>query len=275
MLGRTHMVFGALFWAGGAGVVAEAAGMDLSPTEMAVGLGVASVASLLPDIDHPDSLLTRGWIPGAGIFGPLGRLLGKLLSIPPRIIGLLARSVMGHRGGTHSIAFMVLWTVGALPLYALGIALGAYILSVVMSVTPWGFSPDTVNHWLLDNVPELMPFVMLAVGIGYFSHLFADSLNTAPVPWLWPFSKHRFFFLPPGLRIKVESPAEWLLSRMLILVLIGVSFITIVKPLGVQIIDTAKDITEDPPALTSPKDAPKSKAKGTANGGGARGASSR
>lgn len=230
MLGRTHMVFGALFWAGGATVTAEAVGMDLSPTEMVVGLGIATVASLLPDIDHPDALMTRGWIPGMKLFGPLARPLGLFLSLPPRIVGMMARSVMGHRGGTHSLVFMAFWTLLALPMYALLVALLAYLASFPLAFTPLGFNPDSVNEWLLETVPQFMPFVMLGVGIGYFSHLFADSLNTVPVPWLWPFSKRRIFLLPKGLRIRVESPGEWLVQKLAILLFVVVAFFTIVQP---------------------------------------------
>ncbi len=64
-----------------------------------------------------------------------------------------------------------------------------------------------------------MPLSIVCIGLGYFSHLFADSLNTVPVPWLWPLKRKtktgrkskdyvRWFFLPAPLRVTVGSLAE-------------------------------------------------------------------
>lgn len=229
VLGKTHVAFGALFWAGGAPVVAPIAGMEATPAAIIAGFGIAAVASVLPDIDHPNALITKGYIPGSGALGPLAKLLGLFISVPPRIVGMLARSVMGHRGGTHSILFMALWTLGALPIYALFAAGLVLAASGVLSWTPLGFETQVVWDWGRENVPSAMPLVMSAVFLGYLSHLFSDSLNQAPVPWLWP-AKRRFFFLPKPLRIQVGGSTEWLI-RMLVVLLAGiVSVFTVLVP---------------------------------------------
>jgi len=239
------MVFGALAWTTAAIPLSVAVGVDLSPVEVAIGLPIATVAALLPDIDHPDALLTRGWIPGTKYFGKLGRLLGIFISIPPRIIGHLARGVMGHRGGTHSIVFGLLWTFAALPLYALLIAALAWLISLVLSVTPLAFDPGAVWAWEQAHLPSIMPLVMLGVFLGYFSHLASDGLNTVPIgPIFWPFSKKRPFLWPKGLRIRVDSPVEHLLRSLLMIVTIVLVVWVIVPPLYQQARDGVSDITE-------------------------------
>ena len=78
-----------------------------------------------------------------------------------------------------------------------------------------------------------MPLVMVSIFWGYFAHLFQDSLTQAPVPWPWPFSKKKLFFLPKNLRIKTDGHFEKVFVRPVIIVLlVTVCVITIVIPLG-------------------------------------------
>lgn len=77
MTGRTHLTLGAA-----AGLlIAAYTGANPGSCFAAGCLG-----GLLPDIDHPQSMLS-GWIPGSGLLGVFG---------------------VRHRGFTHSVLFMVL-----------------------------------------------------------------------------------------------------------------------------------------------------------------------
>lgn len=225
------MVAGALAWTAAAPIAGPVLGVEMGVTELLIGLPLATFAALLPDIDHPDALLTRGWIPGTKYLGFLGKPIGFLVSIPPRVIGMAARSVMGHRGGTHSLLFAALWTFGFLPLYGLFIAGLAWVLGTALASTPLAFDPTWLFEWEKAHLGVIYAFVALAVGLGYLSHLATDSLNTVPVPWLWPFTKRRFFFLPPGLRIRVESLAEWLFRVLITLALIAALWLAVGAPL--------------------------------------------
>jgi inner membrane protein len=89
-------------------------------------IGIAALFALLPDIDHPQAIIT-GWIPG-------GRLVGLLV---------------GHRGPTHSL--LALLTIAALLT-----TLGAPLLWVAAAVAGYG------SHIILDaltmrGVPLLWP----------------------------------------------------------------------------------------------------------------------
>lgn len=82
MTGRTHLTIGI------------AVGLALvhitqaQPREAALIVGAAAIGGLLPDLDHPQSMLS-GWIPGAGL------------------VSLFTR----HRGITHSILFCLVFPV--------------------------------------------------------------------------------------------------------------------------------------------------------------------
>lgn len=225
-MGKTHAAAGGLFAAALVPPTARALGIDIGPEEVLIATGIGVVAGLLPDIDHPNSMITAGVVPGSKYLGPVGRPLGFFLSIPPRIIGAGARTKLKHRGGTHSAFFMLLWTVLAAPLYALMIAAGAFLLSLVLGIvvailpaTP-EINPGDVVGWLFQKLPGVMPLIMMSVFWGYFSHLLTDSMTNVPVPWPWPFSKARYSVLPKGMRITTDSFPENVLIRPMIIVLL-------------------------------------------------------
>lgn len=171
------MSFGALSFTIMAGPVAQFAGGPHVPTEMwPAGLAIGAVSGLLPDIDEPNAMLGRGgWMPRA--LGPLLKAFAVVVSLPFRVLGMIIQGTLGHRGGTHSLAMSVIFTL------ALAIPITAF----------FGKSAD---------------WAVWAIWAGYLSHLIADSLNPSGVPWLWPlFSKKKRFHLLPGpLRIPTETP---------------------------------------------------------------------
>ena len=64
--------------------------------------------------------------------------------------------------------------------------------------------------------------VGLAFGLGYLSHLLADSLTKAGTPFLWPLAD-KMYLLPKPLRIRTGSPVETLLFMALGAVVLAVS----------------------------------------------------
>lgn len=55
------------------------------------------------------------------------------------------------------------------------------------------------------------PDVGLAFGLGYLSHILADSLTLSGTPLLWPFKKQNVHLLPGPLRLRTGGPVEPLL----------------------------------------------------------------
>jgi membrane-bound metal-dependent hydrolase YbcI (DUF457 family) len=221
MMGRTHMAFGMLFTATGLPVASHLLGLDFSTTEVVVGVAIGSVAGVLPDIDHPDSLLTHGIIPGTRYFGPIGKALGWFLSLPPRLMGLGVRQVVNHRGGTHSLLFGLGWALLAAPIYVLLFAAAAFVLGAILgplvaligiSGTSVSGALGTASHIARNGILGHLVLISFSVFLGYFAHLFSDSLTKVPVPWPWPFkigpNEGRWFLAPAGFRVKTGSTFE-------------------------------------------------------------------
>ncbi len=264
-MGNTHAAAGGLFAAALVPPTASLFGIDIDPEEVLIATGIGVVAGLLPDIDHPNSMITAGVVPGAKFLGPLGRPLGFFLSIPPRIIGAGARTKLKHRGGTHSALFMALWTVLAAPLYAVCIAAGAFILATILGIIAAilpivpELNPGDVVSWLFNKLPGAMPLIMMSVFWGYFSHLLTDSMTNVPVPWPWPFSKGRYSILPKGLRITTDSFTEKTLVRPLILVLLA---IVLLFRVGIPVLQEVSGIgTDDIPGISKEDEASKKQAQ--------------
>lgn len=220
MEATSHYALGALTTAAAAPAVSRLLGFELSPVELAAGVAIGTIAGVLPDIDHPQSLITRGVLPLRGRGNGLALAIGQLLSIPPRFVGLFARSVFEHRGATHSLTFLALWSVAAAPLYG---ALGAGLVLIVSyalavggkladSSDPISLDPAPATVWIIDHIPAVMPLVILCVSLGYLSHLLADGMTKAPIKALWPL-KRRVFLLPKALRIDTGGRVECLLIR--------------------------------------------------------------
>jgi membrane-bound metal-dependent hydrolase YbcI (DUF457 family) len=170
------MVFGAASFAVLAGP-AQLVGAPAVPLlGIPAGLLVGSLAGLLPDLDEPGALLARGtWLPRA--FGWPLRMLIRLISIPLRLLGMVLKGVLGHRGGTHSIAMCIIFSLAL-----------AFPITILLGAG---------GDWLIWTVV-----------FGFLSHLIADSLNPSGVPWFWPLqSKHQtHHLLPKMLRVPTESP---------------------------------------------------------------------
>ncbi len=221
MTGRTHIVGGALFLLFGAPLIAPLVGIDVSPAALAVAaMTIGPMAGILPDIDTPNSLVSRGWIPFRRSFGWLSLLVGLLLSIPARAVGATARLGVEHRGPTHTPQFMLFWTVGALPLYMFFFGVFAYVLSLITTIAGFSFNPSVVWHWEKAHFLQLMPATMLYVFLGYLSHLVLDSCNPSGIPWTGRKSRHKtqqgkwktgyktYHVLPKRMRIVTDSPPE-------------------------------------------------------------------
>jgi membrane-bound metal-dependent hydrolase YbcI (DUF457 family) len=226
MMGKTHVGFGLLFTAAGLPVVCNGLlGMDFSTGEMVAGVAIGAIAGVLPDIDHPDSLITKGIIPGTRRLGFIAKVVGWLLAIPARAVGMFARQIGAHRGPTHSLVFAVGWTVLATPLYVLFFSvIGAGIAALATTIFQFfpvvGNRASSVGHVTSVATQGVWSHIFLigaAVGLGYISHLFSDGLTNAPNMYFWPFSQKKRHLQPlKPLRVTTDSFTEKLLVRPLI-----------------------------------------------------------
>ncbi len=185
MMGRSHLVLAGAGYLTLAAAAPSAVG-HLPHAQVAAGAVCAAGASLLPDLDRPDSTIARA-------LGPLSELLARIVS---RLAG-------GHRGGTHSLlAWLAVSVALALALdgaYGPTVALVvctlacALILRVitgaragVCAVLALGASVALVAG--VGHVHRWMP---VAVLVGYGTHLLCDLVTVEGVPLLWPLSVRR------------------------------------------------------------------------------------
>src|SRR5580704_4591452 len=105
MLGRDHALSGAVVFA------ALAPSLHVTVSHLAAGVVLAAGAGVLPDIDHPDSTISRSF----------GFLTEWFAWVVDRISG-------GHRHGTHSFVGIGVFTLGAF-------GAGLYQLSQPKAVT--------------------------------------------------------------------------------------------------------------------------------------------
>lgn len=160
---------------------------------------VTGIASILPDIDEDGSLINL--------------LMFPVLKRTYRSIALLSLGII----------LILFYFLRDLPLWVLltGIFAAAVAYaphrSVTHSILALGYVTTTV--YLIS------PDYAFPAAVGYFSHLFADTMNVKGVPYLWP-HKAKFSFKKFGVQIKAGSEMDKTIGNIaIILTALGVVFL--------------------------------------------------
>ncbi|MGH8868303.1 MAG: metal-dependent hydrolase [Actinomycetes bacterium] len=193
MLGRSHVVLGALGWLAGSQWLppdlVHGAGISGHET-LAVTTVACAGAALLPDLDHPDGTIAQS-------LGPVTRgaatVLGKLFG--------------GHRNASHGFLFAgVVAALVQLLQTMVGREAMAGVLFVLVAFAVRAVKPPRgrargwgalligaqaalvtgVAWWLVPGPWPWMPYV---VGVGCLLHLVGDLLTATGVPLFWPFRR--------------------------------------------------------------------------------------
>ena len=146
------------------------AGLALAPfipptnhswVSIALFVGTSAVGSLVPDLDHPRSRLTR-------LGGPITWLIHRSLVVLSQSVYSWTR---GPRDRIHGASHR---TLTHTPVFAM--VVGAFLYSAL---------------WISGN-PVRAYALIVAVGmtIGCLAHLIGDSCTHAGIPWLWPIKIH-------------------------------------------------------------------------------------
>jgi membrane-bound metal-dependent hydrolase YbcI (DUF457 family) len=141
----------------------------LGDTHAAIGgasfLGTCAITPLFPGYTvYPAGVILGGWvIANIAALGPdidsKGSIISQLFGYPSKWLSYGIRmSFGGHRKITHSILGMLI------------VAILLYI-SVLIGMAQW---------------------VAYAIGVGWTSHVVADSLTTMGCPWGWPLDHHNY-----------------------------------------------------------------------------------
>lgn len=233
MLGRDHALSGALVLAALAPVLRVPA--EMLPAAIVLGAG----AGVLPDIDHPDSSISRS-------FGFLTEGFSWLVH---KLSG-------GHRHGTHSIVGIAVFTAGSYAAGSLQAAHQPHGLVVDHRTFTWYVIPALLYMALLysaalralrigghhgDIIGILaaaatiftgadltqfhvwhwsVPLLAIATALGCAAHIAGDELTHGGCPILWPFSMHEFHLLPRPLQITTAKVCEtWVVFPLLVIAL--------------------------------------------------------
>lgn len=208
MMGITHGVSGATIW------VASTTILDLPPDQVLLGGVLTMGASILPDIDHPNSTVSRS----------LGKLSQGFAWLVSNIAG-------GHRNGTHSIiGVLILLGIALLTTYTgFGwIWVWLMLLSTLVLVgKERGLLIGVVSGiltlvWYQIEDPGMLPVVCLI--LGTIIHILGDMITHGGCPLLYP-DKKRYAW---GL-FRTNSPPEKVVFYTLVLLLI----ISLVKLFGI------------------------------------------
>lgn len=132
--------------------VALAVCIHANAAETAYLIGISALGSLLPDIDNPHSRISFKWR-GIRLIVSAGQSLIRCVScLLPRRQKAYVRSLIGHRGLTHSLLPVIL--PAALNIFFVRQHIGYCITA--------GLAGGILSHLLLDilsgGVPLFMPF---------------------------------------------------------------------------------------------------------------------
>lgn len=148
MLGRTHRVGGI-----SAAIITSTylyttgyTTINEYPLLVTIVIAGGWLGGLMPDIDHPNSTISRYKVFGIPIFKPIAWLINSLF---------------GHRGATHT-----LW-------------------ALILTWAPFLLLPAFIpSQYILTQLVSVLFGIGYAV--GYLSHLLLDSLTPSGTPMFWP-----------------------------------------------------------------------------------------
>jgi len=215
-MGPTHALSAAVVYLAAAPIYAPLA--DYTPGQIAVGVGVAAGAGMLPDLDQEGSTIARS----------LGFVTNTLAWVVGKISG-------GHRNGTHSLAGVLGFVAVAYGLVAIGGLAQAFVLWLLWGIgmracgvrVPFSAVASSIVNALVVaagiaivyaagvDVAEPLP---LAIAIGCLVHIVGDMLTKEGCPLLWPFSRRRFNLAAFSTGGAVE---KWLVAPGLGLLFVG------------------------------------------------------
>lgn len=170
MLGKTHITFALALSAFGAVGFSVLTHTPLNAKDLSVFYGAVTLGALFPDIDEPSSTLGK-----------------KTLGISNAI-----KALFGHRGLTHSIAFIV----------------GIGILLLFLST----FSTGMLREIPLLNLEAVLEIFIFGFLLGCVLHLIGDMLTLSGVPLFLPFSAKPLHLTPAFLRFKTGGIFDYALG---------------------------------------------------------------
>lgn len=245
MMGPSHALSGAAFWLTGVGVYSVVTQTTPSLPITLMGTFIASGAAITPDLDSYSSTVVKS-------FGIFGRILYYIINAVSLFFYNLTRTKYdevknnGHRTLMHtgvmgvvsgSLVALVTLATGKLTIFGHGYTWGQFfgliIMGIFLNLALLGLFGEfrKIKHkfgpYLMLGFSVLVTFIIgsfipeannvyswlgIAVGAGWFIHLFGDFITKMGIPLLWPvkIKGHRWYNLgtPHWMRFKAGSTFE-------------------------------------------------------------------
>jgi membrane-bound metal-dependent hydrolase YbcI (DUF457 family) len=226
MLGRDHALSGAFAFA------ALSPTLHVTGTHLVAGVLLTAGAGVLPDIDHPDSSIARSF----------GFLTQTFAWVVARISG-------GHRHGTHSLAGILVFAIGALAagnyqlagtrigthaafswhMLPAGLYLALLYSAALRALHIGGHHGDLLgiggavltcytgfDLFRISAGQWHVPVLAFATALGCAAHIAGDELTHGGCPVFWPFSEREFHLLPRPLQFTTAKIGEtWIIFPLL------------------------------------------------------------
>lgn len=177
MTGATHRLGGAAIGL----VTAELFIHNNTPTLQVAIVTGAILGSLLPDIDNPKSSISYKWRLISSIISFFQFIIRSIASLLPRKSEKYIRSVVGHRGFSHSLTICI-------------------ILSALIMTLAYFY-----------NIPIILQYFMIGIPVGMISHIVLDMF-AGGVPLFSPISVKRITLA----NIKTGGAVEWIVRMIAI-----------------------------------------------------------
>lgn len=222
MMWNTH-IFGG-FQAG----ILVAAVTNADPKTAALQIGAATLGSILPDIDQPNSKISRSDIVLSTVSKNLSKVTKHRREVhtiwASAIFALIAALFLFIATSASATGFSVLaGLITAIIIDLLGLKIG-----IPMGLILFFLIPNLINFSLFTLDKNLIFPIALSVFFGCISHLLYDTINIQGIMWLHPFKKKRYKL---G-RIQTQSKEETFF-RVLMVMITLILFVAI-QPLGLN-----------------------------------------
>lgn len=189
------------------------------------------IGSLLPDIDHPESKISKN-----------AQILSKGINM-----------VAGHRGVFHSpLLYIIVFSFLYILIGKIPVSDNANFITKIMLIIICSFygilkekpilllySVFGISLFFIPNSDINVYLLLLNTLIGLFtgvaSHLLLDMMTVSGIPFLWPISKHKFRLL------KLKTNKHEYIARILVVIptfiFVFIRYKDFFKPLLIKIIN--------------------------------------
>lgn len=225
MMWNTH-IFGGMQ----AGIILATA-TNAEPKTALLQIGAATLGSILPDIDQPNSKISRSDI----VLNAAAKNLSKVTKHrrevhtvwASAIFAIIAAVFLFIATSSSVTGFSVLaGLIAAIIIDLLGFKIG-----IPMGVLLFFLIPNIIDFSLFTLDKSLIYPLSLAVFFGCISHLIYDTINIQGIMWLHPFKKKRYKLGKIQTQSKEESFFRVLMIMITLILLVAT------QPLGLNPIE--------------------------------------